>query len=151
MAQVEDVLFKVWDGPFRRHSDTFCKMYSLRTRSDLEAAAAAGVTDASGYDTDAGALYIPNVTADDFERLLWILIPPVIGQCKAHTIPDWSAILALSTQWGFHTTRAVALRELEEFDIEPVRKIVLAQRCGAPPRWAAGAMQRCAHARRRCG
>lgn len=63
----------------------------------------------------------------------------VIGQCKATTTRDWTAILDLATRWKFNDIRDLAIRELASVEIDPVEKIELQQQYGIRRQWAHGA------------
>ncbi|KAJ7080625.1 hypothetical protein B0H15DRAFT_787063 [Mycena belliarum] len=138
---VSGTLFRLWDGAFRRHAPAFPRADKL-TGSD-----------------DAHPLVLAGVECADFERLLWVVYPPVIGQCKAKTSADWTAVLDLATRWGCADVRALAIRELgalrcetaemaaadKKTEKEPkmpaVEKIALAQRFDIPRAWARGAYE----------
>ncbi|KAJ7456312.1 hypothetical protein B0H11DRAFT_1819136 [Mycena galericulata] len=124
VIQVSGILFRIWDGPFRRHS----KAFPIAPVSLLDK-----ITD--GVD-DAHPLILEGVESADFERLLWIVYPPVIGQCKASTTRDWTAILDLATRWKFDDIRELAVRELAAVEIDPVEKIELQQQYGIRRQWA---------------
>jgi hypothetical protein len=69
---------------------------------------------------------LENVSALDFERLLSILYPPIIGEHRA-TLSEWISILQLSTRWLFDDIRSLAIKELATFDdIDPVQKVAIA-------------------------
>ncbi|KAJ7468551.1 hypothetical protein FB451DRAFT_1256523 [Mycena latifolia] len=154
---VSGVLFRLWDGVFRRHSTAF----PLPPSKDKDKA---GV----GVD-DAHPLVLADVDSADFERLLWVVHPSVIGQCRATSPADWTAVLALATRWAFPDLRALAIRELGTLplagapdaasssgassssgvaraldgtagetkrELTPVEKIALAQQFDVPRAWA---------------
>ncbi|KAF7326902.1 hypothetical protein MVEN_02584100 [Mycena venus] len=98
VIQVSGILFRVWDGALRRHS----KAFPIAPVSLLDK-----VPDGSD---DEHPLVLEDVESADFERLLWIIYPPVIGQCKATTTRDWTAILDLATRWKFTDIRELAIR-----------------------------------------
>ncbi|KAJ6554018.1 hypothetical protein DFH09DRAFT_1166470 [Mycena vulgaris] len=124
---VSGILFRLWDGALRRHSTAFpVPAPSLDDKI------------ADGAD-DAHPLVLDGVDPADFERLLWIIYPPVIGQCKATTPRDWTAVLALATRWKFTAIRELALRELSGLAMDAVERIELAQRFRVRRAWAWGA------------
>ena len=67
----------------------------------------------------------------DFECLLSILYPPTIGEHSA-TLTEWISILQLATRWLFDDIRSLAIRELANFEIEPVQKVVIALQNDVP-------------------
>ncbi|KAJ7605610.1 hypothetical protein DFH06DRAFT_1113028 [Mycena polygramma] len=127
VIQVSGILFRIWDGTMRRHS----KAFPVAPVSLLDK-----VPD--GAD-DEHPLVLEGVESADFERLLWIVFPPVLGQCKATTPRDWTAILDLATRWKFADIRELAIRELGTFELDPVEKIELAHRYHLKRQWAYGA------------
>ncbi|KAJ6542589.1 hypothetical protein B0H19DRAFT_303467 [Mycena capillaripes] len=129
VIQVSNILFRLWDGALRRHSKAFPSAPVSLFDDKVP----------DGAD-DEHPLILEGIESADFERLLWIVYPPVLGQCKATTPRDWTAILDLATRWQFTDIRALAIRELGAFaDIDPVEKIELAHRYRIPPQWAYGA------------
>jgi len=128
VIQVSGILFRVWDGTLRRHS----KAFPIAPVSLLDK-----VPD--GAD-DEHPLVLEGVESADFERLLWIIYPPVLGQCKATTTRDWIAILDLATRWKFPDIRELAIRELGAFEsLDAVEKIELQHRYHIKRQWAYGA------------
>ncbi|KAJ6482832.1 hypothetical protein C8R47DRAFT_981856 [Mycena vitilis] len=126
VIQVSGILFRL-DGTLRRHSKAFpVPPVSLFDKVG------------DGAD-DEHPLVIEGVESADFERLLWIVYPPVLGQCKATTPRDWTAILDLATRWKFADIRDLAIRELGAFELDPVEKIELAHRYHLTRQWAYGA------------
>ncbi|KAF7373438.1 hypothetical protein MSAN_00553400 [Mycena sanguinolenta] len=123
VIQVSGILFRVWDGALRRHSKAFPVGVSLLDK----------VPD--GTD-DEHPLVLEGVEPLDFERLLWIIYPPVLGQCKATTVRDWTAVLDLATRWKFPDIRELAIRELGAFEMDPIEKIELQHRYGIKRQWA---------------
>ncbi|KAJ7721342.1 hypothetical protein DFH07DRAFT_857874 [Mycena maculata] len=130
VIQVSGTLFKIWDGPIRRHS----KAFPIAAVSLIDDKVAAN----DGSD-NAHPLVLEGVESADFERLLWIVYPPVIGQCKATTTRDWTAILDLATRWEFADIRTLAIRELAAVEIDPVERIEMQQQFGLQGQWAHGA------------
>ena len=65
VLQVENILFRVFRSTFIRHSAVFCDLFSLPTPSGRPTEGA----------NDTTPLQLPDVTARDFERLLWVLYP----------------------------------------------------------------------------
>lgn len=75
--------------------------------------------------SDLTPIRLDGVVALDFERLLSILYPPVIGEHTA-TLEEWISILQLATRWLFDDIRSLAIRELANFEVEPVQKVAIA-------------------------
>ena len=63
----------------------------------------------------------------------------MLGQCKGATTRNWIAILDLATRWKFADIRALAIRELGAFDMDPVEKIELLHKYNIKREWAYGA------------
>ncbi|KAF8070386.1 hypothetical protein FPV67DRAFT_1668243 [Lyophyllum atratum] len=124
-AKVNETLFKVWDGSFLRHSEFFQAVTSLL---DIDTAA-------EGSDGE-HPLILDGVQVADFERLLWIIYPPVIGEFRAKTTQDWVAILDLSTRWKFRDIRKLSIKELAKLEIDPVEKIELMLKYEVKQQWA---------------
>ncbi|KAJ7058092.1 hypothetical protein C8F01DRAFT_1149519 [Mycena amicta] len=121
VVQAGDTLFRVWDGIIRRHARGF------------------PVPNPEKPTSDDNPLVLEAVSSTDFERLLWILYPPVLGQCLASTSADWTAILALSTKFSLSDVRDLAIRELGKLSLDPVEKIALQQTYTIDKKWAADA------------
>ena len=62
LSQTENILFKVWNITFLRHSEWF----RHRLTKGLEA---------ERYEDDSYPLVLEGIKSSDFERLLWILYP----------------------------------------------------------------------------
>ncbi|KAJ7175736.1 hypothetical protein C8R46DRAFT_1214199 [Mycena filopes] len=127
VIQVSGILFRIWDGSLRRHS----KAFPIPPVSLLDKVANDGTDDEH-------PLVLEGVDPADFERLLWIVYPPVLGQCKATTPRDWTAILDLATRWKFLDIRELAIRSLGTAvpDLDPVEKIELAHKYNIKREWA---------------
>ncbi|KAF7307722.1 hypothetical protein MKEN_01132300 [Mycena kentingensis (nom. inval.)] len=122
VIQAGDTLFRVWDGVLRRHAASF------------------PLVDKDGApNSDEHPLVLHNIASSDFERLLWILYPPVIGQCLATTSTDWTAVLKLSSLFGLVDVRTLAIRELGKLSLDPVEKIALQQTYAIEKNWAGDA------------
>ncbi|TFK44961.1 hypothetical protein BDQ12DRAFT_642038 [Crucibulum laeve] len=127
VIQVEDVHFKLWDHLFLRHSKFFEFNASPTSPYDEKN---------TNLGTDQCPLVVTGVSSIDFERLLWILCPPVIGEFKAQTLEEWISILELSTRWKFNAIRELSIRELAKIEIAPVDKVELMQTYGISLQWA---------------
>ncbi|KAJ7145915.1 hypothetical protein C8R44DRAFT_972864 [Mycena epipterygia] len=143
VIQVSDTLFRLWDGALRRHSTAFPVPVASPQMDNKGGAGVENGNVAPGTD-DAHPLVLEGIESVDFERLLWVIYPPVIGQCLATTPGDWTAILSLATRYAFPAIRTLALRELgalsmEDKDMDPVSKIALLAKYDVPRQWAYGA------------
>ncbi|KAF8589487.1 hypothetical protein K439DRAFT_1523220 [Ramaria rubella] len=118
---VEETLFNVHRSILLRHSAVFRDMF------DMPPTAGEPVEGTS----DQNPIRLGNVSALDFERLLAILYPPVIGEHSA-TLPEWISILQLASLWLFDDIRCLAIRELATFEIEPVQKVAIALQNDVP-------------------
>jgi hypothetical protein len=104
---------------------------------------------------DEHPLVLEGVESTNFECLLWIIYPralpiylstslptrfsSVLGQCKATTMQDWTAILDLVSRWKFANIWDLAICELGAFEMDPVEKIELQHRYHIKRQWAYGA------------
>ena len=60
----------------------------------------------------------------------------VFGVYKADTVPQWIATLDLATKWEFRDIRELAIKQLSECKIEPIKKIVLEHKYSIERQWA---------------
>jgi len=104
-----------------RHSAVFRDMFEMPPT----------VGEAVEGTSDQNPIRLDGVSAVDFERLLSILYPPMIGEHTA-TLAEWISILQLATRWLFDDIRSLAIRELANFDIEPVQKVAIALQTDIP-------------------
>ncbi|KAG6857750.1 hypothetical protein H0H87_004166 [Tephrocybe sp. NHM501043] len=123
---IKNTLFKIWDGSFRRHSEFFSRASFSLLEVDK------GI---EGSD-DEHPLVLDGVEVGDFEKLLWIVYPPVIGTFKTKTAQDWTAVLDLASRWKFKDIRELAIKELAKFEIDPIEKIELQQKYEVKRQWA---------------
>ncbi|KAH8103513.1 hypothetical protein BXZ70DRAFT_889047, partial [Cristinia sonorae] len=114
---VENYLFRVHRYFFERESHYFRERLSLPANPGQQAKGSA----------DNNPFPLDDVQAIDFSRFLWVFYNPKYSIYNAG-IDDWSAILKLAFEWKFTEVKALALRELERFQIDPVQKIDLYQR-----------------------
>lgn len=146
--QVENTLFNVHRSIFTRHSVVFSDVFALP-----KPAPGSSVEGSS----DEFPLQFPGISSVDFERLLWILYPPLVdgllvlwaqylldtsrvfGEYKPQTVDEWTSVLHLATRWEFESIRRVAIRELEQFSIDAVDKIVLSRKFEINSPWTLAA------------
>ncbi|KAI0319273.1 hypothetical protein OF83DRAFT_1111304, partial [Amylostereum chailletii] len=60
----------------------------------------------------------------DFDSFLSILYPTTFGKFELSTTKEWTAVLQLSSEWGFTSIRAMAVEMLEPL-ASPIEKIIL--------------------------
>ncbi|GJJ08408.1 hypothetical protein Clacol_002624 [Clathrus columnatus] len=120
---VEDTLFNVHRSLLMRHSTVFKDMFEMPS-GPVSGESVEG-------SNDENPVRLENVRAVDFERLLSILYPSVIGKYSA-TLPEWISILQLATRWLFDDIRTLAITELTDLKIDPVQKVAIALQCDIP-------------------
>ncbi|KAF8525981.1 hypothetical protein BU17DRAFT_62522 [Hysterangium stoloniferum] len=118
---VEETLFKVHRSILMRHSAVFRDMFDMPQT----------VGETLEGSCDQAPIRLEDVKAQDFEHLLGILYPSVIGKHVA-TLPEWISILQLATRWLFDDIRSLAIAELADLKIEPVQKVAIAIQCDIP-------------------
>ncbi|TFK74684.1 hypothetical protein BDN72DRAFT_672200 [Pluteus cervinus] len=70
--QIQNILFRIWDGLFYTHSEKFSRLYLLAT--NLED---------SKHNTDQNPLVIEDIEPSKFEKLLGVINPLTIGRYQA--------------------------------------------------------------------
>ncbi|KZS87765.1 hypothetical protein SISNIDRAFT_419059 [Sistotremastrum niveocremeum HHB9708] len=114
---VENHLYNLHRGILTRHSDVFSAMLSVpRPNGEPEGS------------SDMNPIRLESIKSPDFEKLLWILYPPIIGQHRPKTLSQWTSILGLSHLWEFRGVFQLALREIEPLASDPVDRILIARR-----------------------
>ncbi|KAA1470439.1 hypothetical protein DENSPDRAFT_699324 [Dentipellis sp. KUC8613] len=116
-----DVVFRVEDTLFRLHSYFFLRE-SPWFRQKLPHPGSPGQK-VKGCSDDA-PFVLDDAFSDDFARFIWVFYNPKYS-FRGVTVEDWVSILKLAHQWGFDEVKALCIRELEELEINPVRKIVI--------------------------
>ncbi|KAJ8481602.1 hypothetical protein ONZ45_g15266 [Pleurotus djamor] len=104
--------------------DTFFERESEKLRAKLATPASPGKQRQG--ESDSTAILLPDVTADDLEKFLWVFYNPK-HSLYAATFEDWSAILRLAHRWEFPEVKALCLRELEAMKMPLVDRLVLYQ------------------------
>ncbi|KAI0319287.1 hypothetical protein OF83DRAFT_1170360 [Amylostereum chailletii] len=74
-------------------------------------------------------------TSDNFDPFLSILYPKTFGQIELSTAKEWISVLQLSSEWGFTSIRAMAIKFLQSL-VSPIDRIVLGNDFGID-RWIA--------------
>ncbi|THG95761.1 hypothetical protein EW145_g7901 [Phellinidium pouzarii] len=84
-------------------------------------------------------IHLPQVTAADFEKFLWVFYNPKHSVYDA-PLDTWTVILELAHRWQFSEIRQLAFRELDLLPVPPVTRVVLTDRYDALPTWRAKAL-----------
>ncbi|KAF9268516.1 hypothetical protein L218DRAFT_940427 [Marasmius fiardii PR-910] len=117
-----DIYFLVGGCYFRVHSYFF-----LRESPTFERFLMKHIHNGRG-DNVPNAIQIHQVTAQEFERFLWVFYNPIHGIYNA-PVEDWKSILRLADMWCFTEVKALAVRELQKLDMLDVDRIALYQDC----------------------
>jgi len=125
VIQTEDVLFNLWQITFLRHSAWF--------REQLKGPEVPPCND--GY-----PMFLEGVKSSEFERLLWILYPQVIGKYRASTAEDWVIILDLATRWEFQDVRELAITQLDGMKFDAVDKLEVMKKYKVDSQWGYSAI-----------
>lgn len=134
--QVEDTLFRVHRYFFIRESAFF--------RSKLPHPPPPG--EFTKGSSDVHPLVLEDTLEVDFERFLWVFYNPYVHSFYASlfsivtisrkyslyhaSVEEWTSVMKLAHQWNFVAVKELALRELEQLEIPPLRKIVIYQSYG---------------------
>ncbi|KAF5390234.1 hypothetical protein D9757_002956 [Collybiopsis confluens] len=71
-----------------------------------------------------------NVTSEEFQQFLWIFYNPVYSYEEAK-LGDWATILTVACRFKFPEVKKLAVRHLEQIDLDLVERISLYQECNA--------------------
>ncbi|KAG7091188.1 hypothetical protein E1B28_010239 [Marasmius oreades] len=115
-----DVFFLVGGSYFRVHSYFF-----LRESHKFEQFLSSNLHKGGGNDIHS-AIQLNQVTAQEFERFLWVFYNPIHGVYDA-PVEDWESILKLAHLWSFPEVKALAIRELQKLDMPDVDRITMYQ------------------------
>ncbi|KZV66705.1 hypothetical protein PENSPDRAFT_584939 [Peniophora sp. CONT] len=115
-----DVVFRVGNFLFRVHRYFFTRE-SAYFRERLPQATSPG--DFTKGSNDSHPYVLEDATSEDFARFLWIFYNPKYSVYRAN-VETWLSILKLAHIWQFPEVRALALRSVEEHELDPIRKIV---------------------------
>ncbi|KIP01472.1 hypothetical protein PHLGIDRAFT_80546, partial [Phlebiopsis gigantea 11061_1 CR5-6] len=113
---VENYIFRVHRYFFERESSFF--------REKLGAAPPPG--QAPRGSSDVNSFPLDDVQEQDFARFLWVFYNPKYYVYDANA-EEWISILKLAHIWRFLEVKRMATRYLEDFTLDPVRKIELYQ------------------------
>jgi hypothetical protein len=118
-----DLIVLVEDTLFRIHR-YFLTRDSAHFRNELPSPPSPG--DLSKGSSDNNPLVLNDVLKVDFERLLWVFYNPKYSLYDAG-IEEWISVLKLAHKWDFIEAKALAIREIENISVPPLRKVVLYQ------------------------
>ncbi|KAI0300450.1 hypothetical protein B0F90DRAFT_1629697 [Multifurca ochricompacta] len=116
-----DVIFRVENTLFRVHRYFFTRD-SAFFRDKLPHPPPPG--EFTKGSSDSNPLVLEDTHKVDFERFLWVFYNPKYSLYDGN-VEEWTSILKLSHQWDFIEVKTLALRELEQLEIPPLRKIVI--------------------------
>jgi len=119
--QSGDIIFRVEDILFRVHRYFFIRE-SAFFRNKLPHPPPPG--EFTKGTSDSQPFVLEDTLHVDFERFLWVFYNPKYSLYDA-TVEEWTSILKLAHQWDFIGVKDLALRELEQLVIPPLRKIVI--------------------------
>lgn len=117
---IETTLFKVHRYFLKRHSRVFADMFSLSPNKAQE-----------GCD-DNHPIHIPEVSRQDFERLLSLFYPDSAIQGDLTTAKEWTSVLALATKFQFLEYRELAITRLLQL-ASPIDRVLLARQFDVSP------------------
>ncbi|THH32834.1 hypothetical protein EUX98_g1333 [Antrodiella citrinella] len=123
---VEERLFRVHSHFLIRDSEFFRGLFSLPQPPDT----------AEGHN-DMKPIKLEGVTVHEFKCLLRFLYSGMYGPIISSP-EDWIALLSLSTRYVFDKIRDLAIQELSMKVLDPIKKIVLADRHNVP-QWLSAA------------
>ncbi|KAF8633426.1 hypothetical protein AX17_004597 [Amanita inopinata Kibby_2008] len=78
----------------------------------------------TGFD-DERPFVLREISATDFERLLWVIYPLKDTSKQLSTVEAWLSILKLSTKFQIDEIRPLAASKLHTLPIDPIRKIAI--------------------------
>jgi len=105
----EGVLFRVHKYFFERESESFRTSF----------APSGEIKDDEASDTNP---YKLDVKSEDFAQFLWVWYNPKYTYSRQGK-NAWLTILQLANRWGFPEVRQLAIRQLEDLQLQPVEKI----------------------------
>ncbi|KDQ55181.1 hypothetical protein JAAARDRAFT_60131 [Jaapia argillacea MUCL 33604] len=101
---VEDTLFKVHPYYLKRDSEVFRDMFSCPQEPGT----------ASEGLSDDRPITIPQITAVDFEQLLWVYYHFAVEQKRSSTTEEWASILRLSNMYQISSIKDLAISRLKK-------------------------------------
>ncbi|KAI0652508.1 hypothetical protein C8Q79DRAFT_1005697 [Trametes meyenii] len=116
----ERTLFKVHEYFLKRHSIVFASMFTLRP----------GDTPLEGQSDDLPIL-LPDVSAVDFARFLFLFYPRNIVTGDLTTLDEWTSVLRIAHRYEFEAYVKLAVERIDKL-ASPVERILLARRYDIP-------------------
>ncbi|KAG6871922.1 hypothetical protein C0995_014836 [Termitomyces sp. Mi166 len=111
--KVEGTLYKVAKYHFLKSEDFFAAKFA-------------------GCKSEDDVICLHDVSQDDFRTFLKLLYPLSILSTNTFITEEWNVVLKLSTQWKMLDIRNLAIRQLNVAEIDPIDRIVLAQKYCIP-------------------
>ncbi|KAI0327139.1 hypothetical protein GY45DRAFT_1284362 [Cubamyces sp. BRFM 1775] len=121
VLQVESVLYKLHRSLLEKHSPVFRELFTIPQSP--------GSTEGCSEDNP---IILAGVRATDFTRFLWLLYPPILGDCKITTVDEWLSVVDQADRWEMDSLREFAVNQLRQLYIEPIRKILIWSRYSLP-------------------
>ncbi|KAJ7625624.1 hypothetical protein FB45DRAFT_921875 [Roridomyces roridus] len=115
--KVEDQIFKVPRYHFERSSEIFATTLTLPAASNAHAEGS----------SDDNPFVLEGIDKVDFQRLLKVLYPLDIPQILSMPKDDWISVLKLSTLWYFIDARNLAIKQLDNHNVDCIERILLAR------------------------
>ncbi|PFH47402.1 hypothetical protein AMATHDRAFT_50335 [Amanita thiersii Skay4041] len=112
---------------FRVHSYFFIRESSIFKDSLVSTT---GKNETRNGSSDANALVLEQVTAEQFSQFLWVLYDPSF--MRNNTEANWTTILDLAHRWKFHNVKTLAITSLEKIDIDLIKRIALYEKYSVP-------------------
>ncbi|EJF61195.1 hypothetical protein DICSQDRAFT_106259 [Dichomitus squalens LYAD-421 SS1] len=121
VLECQGTLYKVHRSLLERHSPVFREMFMLpQPEGSIEGL------------SEENPITLEGIEADDFTRLLSLLYPPVLGDCKITTVEEWMSIFEQADRWQIDCLRDKALGNLRMSYISPIPKILFWMRFRLP-------------------
>jgi len=120
---VENDLYNVHRSILARHSSVFTGMFELPQGNSTQ----------EGL-TDGNPVRLPETKSADFEFLLLVLYPRVVGNIPSHSAEAWLSVLTLAQRWDFEEVEELAVRHLDSLVKNPIERIRISQKWNIEPR-----------------
>ncbi|KAF8627630.1 hypothetical protein AX15_004326 [Amanita polypyramis BW_CC] len=133
ILRVADVLFRLWDEPFRASSRLFQERY-FPLRAPFGAC----------IGTDDEPIVIDGVRPYEFDRFLGVIFPPFHRGASSffsdYHLDDWLAVLKLATAWEFPGVREIALDRIGSMHLSNIDIAILGESHPLPGLWRVEAL-----------
>ncbi|TFK71236.1 hypothetical protein BDN72DRAFT_877297 [Pluteus cervinus] len=126
VLRVESTLFNLPTFMLSQHSTKFERLLLSRASSEV----------------NVETIQLKDTKALDFERLLTVLFPSVLGQSRLSTVEEWTSVLSVAHNWEFSAIKKLAIDRLEPI-ASAVDRVVLGQEYDLPDWTSAGYMELC--------